>query len=349
MNTFVLTGIKKMEQREIATPRITGECDVLLRVAVVGVCGSDVHYFNTGRIGSQVVRYPFTVGHECAAIVEKVGSGVTRVKPGDRVAVEPAMSCWSCDQCLEGRPHTCRKLRFLGCPGQADGCLSEFIVMPETSCFSIPATMTLEQAALSEPLSIGVYAVKLSEIGRDARIGILGSGPIGMSVFLAARAAGASAIYMTDRLDARLKVARAAGATWAGHFSNEDIEAVIAKAEPHLLDTVFECCGQQEAVDQAVSLLKPGGKLMMVGIPTVDRVSLMIDVARRKELCFQNVRRQNHCLQEALDLIAGKVTPVDFMVTHRFAFKDTLAAFNLVDEYRDGVVKAMVRLAEDMT
>ena len=345
MKAFVLTGLKKMAQREVPTPRIINDDDVLLRVAVVGVCGSDVHYYTSGRIGSQVVSYPFTVGHECAAMVEEVGRGVTRVRPGDRVAIEPARSCWACDQCLNGRPHTCRQLRFLGCPGQAEGCLSEFIVMPETSCFSIPESMTLEQAALSEPLSIGVYAAKLSEIGAGARIGILGSGPIGLSVLLAARAAGAGAVYMTDRLDARVQTARSAGAEWAGNSASEDVVAAITTAEPLLLDTVFECCGRQEAVDQAVALLKPGGKLMMVGIPAVDRISLTIDLARRKELCFQNVRRQNHCLQEALRLIMDRSAPVDFMVTHRFAFKDTPAAFELVEGYRDGVIKAMVTVA----
>ena len=112
--------------------------------------------------------------------------------------------------------------------------------------------------------------------------------------------------------------------------------------EPLLLDAVFECCGQQDAVDQAVDLLKPGGKLMMVGIPEVDRISLVIDKARRKELCMQNVRRQNHCMQAALDLLrSGRVSP-DFMVTHRFGFADTKRAFDLVHEYRDGVIKAVI-------
>jgi len=338
-----------MDMRETQTPAVMQETDVLLRVAVVGICGSDVHYYSTGRIGSQVVRYPFTVGHECSAVVEKIGRQVKRVRPGDRVAVEPAMPCGDCDQCQCGRPHTCRNLRFLGCPGQAEGCLSEFIVMPESCCFPIPDAMTLEQAALGEPLSIGMYAVKLAGLAPGARIGILGSGPIGLSVLLSARHAGISAAYMTDKHDARNGVARRVGATWAGNPVQEDIVGAIVAVEPLLLDVVFECCGQQEAVDQAVELLKPGGKLMMVGIPEVDRISLPIDVVRRKEICFQNVRRQNHCLQSALDLIAADSAAVDFMVTHRFGFSDTKAAFDLVHEYGDGVIKAMVCLQSAVT
>ena len=128
----------------------------------VGVCGSDIHYYTDGKIGSQVVQYPFTVGHEGAGTVCEVGSGVLRIKPGDRVAIDPAMPCFGCDQCLSGRFHTCRKLLFLGCPGQAEGCLSDYIVMPEHSCFVLPATMSFDEAVVSEPLAIGYYATKLA-------------------------------------------------------------------------------------------------------------------------------------------------------------------------------------------
>ncbi len=342
MKTMVLTGIKGMEGRVVPDPRIEHDTDVLLKLAMVGVCGSDVHYYVTGRIGSQVVQYPFTVGHECSAVVEKVGRAVRRVKPGDRVAIEPAMSCGHCDQCLAGRQHTCRQLRFLGCPGQAAGCLSEYLVMPEDCCFPIPQGMSLEQACLAEPLSIGVYAMKLSGTVKGARIGILGAGPIGLSVMLAARNQGIERIHMTDRIDARLATARQAGATWAGNPDRDDVVEAIATREPLLLDTVFECCGQQDAVDQAVDLLKPGGKLMLVGIPETDRISLTIDKARRKELCLQNVRRQNHCMQAALDLIATGTVNVDFMVTHRFGLADTQRAFDLVHAYGDGVIKAVI-------
>ena len=178
----MLTGIREMEMKEVPTPMLVKDSDVLIKLKVVAVCGSDVHYYVSGKIGSQVVQYPFPVGHECAGVVEKVGNAVTRVKPGDRIAIEPAMACGECDQCKSGRPHTCRKLTFLGCPGQADGSLSDYIVMPEHSCFPIPDDMTFDQAAISEPLAIGVYAVSRSIAMEGAHVGILGFGPIGMSV-----------------------------------------------------------------------------------------------------------------------------------------------------------------------
>ena len=207
MKAMMLTGIRQMEMKNVPDPMIVNDTDVLIRMKTIGVCGSDVHYYTTGKIGSQVVQYPFPVGHEGAGQVVKVGKSVTRVKPGDRIAIEPAMPCGECDQCLAGRPHTCRKLRFLGCPGQADGCLSEYIVMPETSCIPISEKLSYDQAAISEPLSIGVYAVQESIPMKGAKVGILGFGPIGMSVLLPALAEGAGKIYVTDKIDERLEMA----------------------------------------------------------------------------------------------------------------------------------------------
>jgi len=344
MKAMVLTGLRAMEMRELPDPRIAQDTDVLLKIAAVGVCGSDVHYYRAGQIGSQVVTYPFAVGHECSAVVAQVGRGVTRLKPGDRVAVDPAMACGQCDQCRGGRPHTCRKLRFFGCPGQAEGCLSEYVAMPQECCYPIPDHMTAEQAALSEPFSIGLYAVALAGLTEGARIAILGAGPIGLSTMVAAQARGAAALYVTDKIDVRLGVAKAAGATWVGNPDGANVVAAIAGQEPLQLDAVFECCGEQAALDQAVELLKPGGKLLLVGIPSVDRLSFAIEQARRKELCIQNVRRQNHCVQPALDMIARRQVKVDFMITHRFPFAETKAAFDMVEGYRDGVVKAMIRM-----
>ena len=342
MKAMLLTGIDKMEMREVADPVIENDSDVLIKMAAVGVCGSDVHYYVSGNIGSQIVKYPFTVGHECAGVVEKIGSAVTNVKPGDRVAVEPALSCWQCDQCKASRHHTCRELKFLGCPGQMEGCLSEYIVMPQECCFKIKDSMTFAQAAISEPLAIGVYAVKQSIPMKDAKVGILGAGPIGLSVLLPARAQGVEKIYITDKIDDRVKVAKNAGADWVGNPDKLNIIQEINAIEPGGLDVVFECCGQQDAIDQAIELLKPGGKLMLIGIPTVDRISFVIDKMRRKEICIQNVRRQVACVQDALDMIDNKDFDVDFMVTHNFPFEKTKEAFDLVAGYKDGVIKAMI-------
>lgn len=342
MKCIRLTDIRAMEMAEIPDPEILKPDDVLLKMVRIGICGSDVHYYTTGRIGSQVVEFPFAVGHECSAVVEAVGPAVQSVKAGDRIALDPAVSCFACDQCLAGRPHTCRELRFLGCPGQMEGCLSERILMPEACLYPIPPGMSMDEAALIEPLSIGVYAVKGSIPMEGARIGLLGAGPIGLSVMLAALADGAEAVYVTDRLDYRCKIAGDNGATWTGNPDAVEIVEEVQASEPLLLDAVFECCGQQEALDQALQLVKPGGKIMMIGIPEFDRYSFAADIARRHEICLQHVRRQNECVQEAIDLVANDRIDPNFMITHRFPFAETKQAFDLVDQYADGVVKAMI-------
>ena len=342
MKAMKLTGIRMMEMMEVPVPEIENEKDVLIRMKTLGVCGSDIHYYVSGKIGSQVVQYPFTVGHEGSGQVEAVGRGVTSVKPGDRIAIEPAMPCWDCDQCNAGRPHTCRNLKFLGCPGQAEGSLSEFIVMPETSCIKIPDKMSYDEAAISEPLAIGVYAVMQSIPMEGAKVGIVGFGPIGMSVLLPALALGAKEVYVTDKIESRLQIALNSGATLTANPDREDVVKKIGAEVPELLDVVFECCGQQDAIDNAVDLLKPGGKLMVIGIPEFERWSFPVDKSRHKELCIQNVRRQNEALQPALDMMADGKVSVDAMATHRFEFANSKEAFDLVAGYKDGVMKAMI-------
>ncbi|MHC4159428.1 MAG: alcohol dehydrogenase catalytic domain-containing protein, partial [Planctomycetota bacterium] len=181
MKAVVLTGIGQMELVDVPEPRVTKDNDVLLRIEMVGVCGSDVHYYETGRIGSQIVDHPFVVGHECTATVEAVGGAISRVGVGDGVVVDPAISCGACDQCRRGRRNTCRNLKFLGCPGQVEGCLCEYIVMPEDCCFPTGGRISYAQGVLCEPLAIGFYAVKEAKLPRDGAIAILGAGPIGLS------------------------------------------------------------------------------------------------------------------------------------------------------------------------
>ena len=342
MKAVVLTGIRKMALVDVPGSVIKNDSDVLLKIEMVGVCGSDVHYYETGRIGSQLVQYPFIVGHECAATVKAIGSSVTRVKPGDRVVVEPAVVCHNCDQCTQGRENTCRNLKYLGCPGQLAGCLCEYIVMPEECCFPVNGTFSFEQAVLCEPLAIAVYAVKQAHLTKNADLAILGAGPIGLSCLISARAEGARACYVTEKIDERVDIAKKAGPAWIGNPNREDIVRQILQKTPAGMDVVFECAGQQETIDQAVELLKPGGKLILIGIPRTDRITLVIDKIRRKEITLVNVRRQNKCTQKTIDLIASGKISVDFMITHRFRLEQTQDAFDIVADYRDGVVKALI-------
>lgn len=331
-----------MEMQNVPDPIIINPTDVLIKLNIVAVCGSDVHYYTTGKIGSQVVEYPFPVGHECSGTVVKTGNGVKMVKHGDRIAIEPAMPCGKCDQCLAGRPHTCRNLKFLGCPGQANGSLSEYIVIPENSCFPIPQNMTFDEAAISEPLSIGLYAVKRAGNIKNANIGIFGFGPIGMSVMLSAKAYSEKKFFITDKINKRLSIAKKEGATFTCNINENNAIKNILKKLPLGLDVIFECCGQQDAMDDAIELIKPGGKIILIGIPEFDFWKIPSDQIRRKEITLINIRRQNHCVQEALDLIATGKINVSNMPTHRFKFKETKKAFDLVAEYKDGVMKAMI-------
>ena len=339
---MVLTGLNQLEMKEVPDPHLISETDVIIRMGAVGVCGSDIHYYKEGSIGKQVVNYPFRVGHEGSGTVTEVGKGVTRVTTGERVAIDPAISCWSCDQCLSGRPHTCRNLAFLGCPGQAEGCLSEYIVMPESCLYPVSDNMSFGLAALTEPLSIGLYAAEISIPLKGAKIGILGFGPIGLSVLLPAVAMGASDIYVTDKIDARVKKAISFGASWSGSPVNTDVVSEIIDREPDMLDVVFECCGDQEAMDQAVELLKPGGKLMIIGIPPFDTWKFPVDILRHKELSIQNVRRQVNRVDKIIQMISDGIIDPEPMITHEFPFKETKKAFEMVSAYSDGVLKAMI-------
>jgi len=338
----MLTGIREMELKEVPDPIIVNPDDVKIKLLVLGICGSDIHYYTSGRIGSQVVKYPFTVGHECAGEVIETGPAVTRVRKGDIIAVEPAMWCGKCDQCLSGRHHTCRTLKFLGCPGQAEGALSEYIVMPEASCYPLPGSLTPDHGAISEPLAIGVYAVRKAGEIRSTKIGILGFGPIGMSVFLGAKTQGTGQIYVSDKIDERLAIAAKEKVSWTGNPLKENIAEIVRQREPLGLDIVFECCGQQEALDQAIDILKPGGRLIVVGIPEFNRWTLSVDDSRRREISVQFIRRQVGCVEDSLDMMNNGKINVGNMVTHRFPFENTKEAFDLVAGYQDGVMKAMI-------
>jgi L-iditol 2-dehydrogenase len=342
MKAMMLTGISQMEMRDIPEPLLKKPDDVKIKMTAVGVCGSDIHYYTRGQIGSQIVKYPFTVGHEGAGVVIETGKAVKRVKKGDLIAIEPAMPCGECDQCLSGRQHTCRKLKFLGCPDQAEGCLMEYIVMPEECCFPLKESLTSDHGSISEPLAIGVYAVKKSGGVKQQKIGILGYGPIGMSVMLAAKAEGADSIYVTDKIDPRLSIAKKGGAIFTGNPLKENIAEKIVQKINLGLDVVFECCGQQEAVDQAINILKPGGKLVIVGIPEFSRWSMDVDDTRRKEISIQFIRRQVDCVERTLELMRTGLISIDNMITHRFPFSKTKEAFDIVAGYKDGVMKAMI-------
>jgi L-iditol 2-dehydrogenase len=218
----------------------------------------------------------------------------------------------------------------------------EYIVMPEESCFPLSSKLTPDHGSISEPMAIGIYAVKKSGGVKNLNIGILGFGPIGMSVMLAAKAQGSGNIYVTDKIDQRLAISNKEGAYFTGNPAKEDVVANILDKTKLGLDIVFECCGQQEAFDQAVQILKPGGKLIVVGIPEFDRWSMDVETTRRKEISLQFIRRQVDCVDSAIEMMDNGSINISNMVTHRFPFAKSKEAFDLVAGYRDGVMKAMI-------
>jgi L-iditol 2-dehydrogenase len=342
LKAAVLARAGVIEIRNVSDPGFKNEGEVLLRTKRAGLCGSDFHYFRSDLVGGEIIQHPAILGHECSAAVEEAGKDATRVKRGGRVAVDPAISCGVCDQCRAGRHHTCRNLRFLGYPGQMDGCLAEYLVMPGRNVYALPDGMTWEEGALVEPLSIALYAL---ERGRDEdknSAGILGSGPLGLCLALAARDAGISRIYTTDRVTERVVAARKAGADWSGNPDDEDIVHEILEREPYGLDRVFECSGDPAALDQAVELLKPGGRLFILGIPIEPRAAFDMGLLRRKEIAIQNIRRQNRCTEKAIEAIASRRIDVAWLATHILPLAEGQRAFETASGYKFGVLKAMI-------
>jgi len=332
-----------MEMTTSPEPEILTRDAVKIKLASIGVCGSDIHYYSEGKIGTQVIEYPFAVGHECSGTVVEIGSEVTHVKTGDLVVVDPAIHCGHCDQCLAGRPHTCRNNKFLGCPGQVEGCLSEYIVMPSFTCFPVTGKMNAVQAALIEPFSIGVYAVKLAEIETtETSAVIFGAGPIGLSILLKLLADDIKNVGLVEPLEYRLEKAKEIGVRYVINPERQDVEMEVKKQEELLVDVAFEASGEQDAVNNAVKILKPGGKLVLVGIPPSAQYTFDMDLMRRKELTIINVRRQNHCVEEAIDMVVSGKADVEKMVTHHFSLEETGTAFDIVAGYKDGAIKAMI-------
>jgi len=353
MKKAYLTGLRKIELREVSDPRIVAPDDVIVRLQAIGVCGSDLHYYRDGRIGEQVVQYPFAVGHECAGTVVAAGPKARLhdggpVLVGMRAAIDPLVACGKCDQCLAGRENTCRNQKFLGCPGQIEGATSELLAMPARCLLPIPDSMSFDQAVMAEPFAIAMWAVRLAGRVGGKTIAVLGCGPIGLCVIQAIQAAarqaaaGNARILATDLLDSRVQLAKKTGAEWAGNAGKLDAVAEVLRLAPHGVDIVFECAGMQETIDQAGKMLTPGGKLAIIGIPPDHRLSFDLNFYRRREITIQNVRRQNGCAQAAVDAIAAGQVNLDPQVTHHFPLAKTQEAFDLVADYRDGVVKAMI-------
>jgi len=343
MKAAVLTGLRKVAIVDRPEPS-PGEGEVLLRVTHVGICGSDVHYWAHGRIGDAVVPHPYVVGHEVSGTIEALGPGTgdSGLQPGMKVAVEPGIPCWECAACRAGMPHCCPNVRFFGTP-PVEGAFCEFVCTVPRCLVPLPDEITLEAASVIEPLGVGVHAVNISTLKPGMKAGVFGSGPVGLLTLQTARAGGAAPLYATDILPGRLEAARAMGAEKVINAEKQDAADIIA-GETGGLDLAFEAAGDPGAVDDAVRALRHGGCLVIIGIPEPGPCGIDFHKARRKELSMLFSRRSNFETEQALRLLQKGLVTTDGIVTHRFPLHRLQEAFELVDSYEDGVIKAMIEV-----
>jgi L-iditol 2-dehydrogenase len=334
---------KTIEIREVAVPQ-PGPGQVLVRVRAVGVCGSDVHYYLEGRIGDSIATEPHIMGHEFAGEIAALGAGVTGLRVGQLVAVEPAISCGHCELCREGHPNLCLHIRFMSVPPD-QGALAEYVLVEPERCFPLPEGLTAEDGAMLEPLGVALHTMRLAKMLIGDTVAVVGCGPIGLLVLQLVRASGGLNLFATDKLDYRLEYARRYGARTVVNVDREDPVARLAEVTGGRgADLVIEASGSVEGPEQAVRLVRNGGKVLLIGIPAEDELTMTAGIVRRKGLTIKMVRRMKHTYPRAIALAQAGMVDLRSMVTHRFSLEDAGRAFDLVAEEGDGVVKAMVAI-----
>ncbi len=302
----------------------------LVRVSAVGICGSDLHWFNEAGIGDAHIAHPLILGHEFAGVVE---SGPLR---GRLVAVDPAVPCGRCEWCLTGRQNLCVNMHFAG-HGEMDGALRTLLAWPAANLYPLPEPLDALDGAMLEPLGVALYALDLSPLRAGMSVGVFGCGPIGLLIIQLLRASGASHIIATDRLPHRLEAAESCGADRT--FLVEDTTdhaAIWAAAGQRGLDIAFEAAGDADALEAAVQAARPGGQVTVVGIPSDDRYAFTASSARRKELTVRIVRRMNHVYPRTIELAAAHRVNLHSLITHRFPLDQAPQAFQLASQ-REGL------------
>jgi len=292
--------------------------DKLLQVKAVGICGSDLRWYKEAAIGDARLGNPLVLGHEFTAVTQE----------GQRVAVDPAIPCGKCEYCKRGDSNLCESLVFAG-HGERDGALREQIAWPERCLFPIPEALSDADGVLLEPLGIAIHAVDLAHLQIGMSVGVFGCGPIGLLVLQLTRLAGADKITATDILPHRVEAARELGADEAGLVTGKLDDQQLAQFDRREFDVVFETAGENEAVEMAVAAARPGGKVMLVGIPPDDRTSFTASVARRKGLTLKLVRRMKLTYPRAIHLVESGKVNVRSLVTHTFPLERAAEAFTL--------------------
>ncbi|HEX9781385.1 MAG TPA: alcohol dehydrogenase catalytic domain-containing protein [Opitutaceae bacterium] len=350
MRAIHLSGLRRLESGEYAEPEPPAAGEVLIRVDAVGICGSDLHMYETGRIGTTVHAKPFVPGHEFMGTVVQVGTdaadgngGALRVKT--RVAVDPQVACHRCEWCEAGHPNLCPHHTFLGV-FPTDGALRERMLVPARNCFPIPDEISDGGGAALETLGVALHAIDLSHIRLGWSGAVIGCGPVGLLIVRLARLAGVASLVAVDPLSWRAEQARAFGATHIIRDRAENCTADIMRATGGRgCDIVLEAAAAGPEAQAAMEVATPGGRVVLVGIPPDDRLTLTHSVARRKGLSVIFSRRMKHVYPRSIALASGPRAQVDLdgLITHEFPLERTAEAFELHSNHQDGVVKSLVR------
>jgi D-xylulose reductase len=343
MNALVLEQTKLLRLRDIAIDEPLGDRDVRIRIHTVGVCGSDVHYYRHGAIGPFVVREPMVLGHEAAGVVEEVGSAVATLRPGDRVCMEPGIPDPNSRATRLGLYNLDPAVRFWATP-PVHGCLRPTVVHPEAFTFKLPDNVSFAEGAMVEPLAVGMHAANKARL-RPGDVGVvLGAGPIGMVTALAALAGGCSRIFITDVQPAKLELAASLGPITPVNVREQDLAGIVRAATGDWgADVVFECSGIATAAGQALEVLGPGGCLVLVGMPGAP-VPFDVVAAQVKEARIETIFRYAHVYPRALALMGSRKIDVRPLITDRYAFADSIAAFDYACAMRPASVKVQIEL-----
>lgn len=344
MKVAVMEGIGKMgyEERPIPQP---GPDEVLVKFEYVGICGSDIHYYETGAIGDYVVEPPFVLGHEPGGVVVEVGSNVTHLAVGDRVALEPGKTCGHCEFCRTGRYNLCPDVVFFATP-PVDGVFQEYVAHEAALCFKLPENVSTLEGALIEPLAVGFHAANQGGAHAGQTAVVLGAGCIGLVSMMALKAEGVSRVIVVDIMPKRLEKALELGADAVVNGAEEDaVEAVMRLTGGAGADLAIETAGTEVTTRQAIHLVKKGSTIVLVGYSKTGEMTLPMSLVLDKELTFKTVFRYRHIYPTAIDAVAAGKVNLKGIVTDVFGFDDMQEAMDRSVTDKANIVKAVVRIA----
>ena len=325
MKAAILYGPRDIRIEDVGIPRISSD-EVLVRVRRVGICGSDVHLYLHGRIASFTVEKPLILGHECSGEVTEVGREVEGLSPGQRVVIEPGFVCGRCFYCRIGRYNLCPNVKFLGTPN-FHGALAEYVKAPAWNVYPIPDHVSYGEGAMIEPLAVGMMAARMGRISVNDVVAVLGAGPIGQMALQSVRVHGVFEVYVTDVIDYRLEYAEKYGATGVINAAIEDVtDRIMELTDGRGVDVAIETSGAPSAIQQAVKIVKPGGRIVLVGYPPAD-VPLPIIEIIVKEITVQGIRRYANVYPAAIKAASSGRAVIKPYITHVFPLERIIEAF----------------------